>query len=157
MKNMISLLALGLISTSAWAGSLALECPKNLEGKWFCHAEGMPGDGTDETTFNLEIKSNRVGKVITSYDFSGEERILDNQLRIVPELSRGPNSGSTLDWYRRSTCDQGRLNSEYVAFDADGKRDSTSPEAEVIQMQDADHFTIKEALSSDTNICTRVN
>lgn len=109
-----------LASISDLARAAAGTCPDEINGKWLCHEQGTPGEGTDETTFALEIKTRLQDGVIVAYDLSGSNFPLDNQFRIVPSLSRGPNSGSTLDWYRRSRCEAGTLITDYEGRTASG-------------------------------------
>jgi hypothetical protein len=155
------------VSSLAFAGNS--NCPEKLEGKWFCHASGMPVDGSDETTYHQTFHVNRdkSGRMISysaNYNYEGNSAyliIVDNVSRLE-KIGPKASSGIIQDISRKYFCADDKLHAHITDFifksPADYSKnivESSSTITLVYVMESNDSYTMSGG--SDTDVCIREN
>ncbi len=166
-----ALISFGLLFGSALGfAAVATDCPANLDGKWFCHEEGMPGDGSDETTFPQSYTSKlNAKKELVSYLIDAEygpktafEMPLDNTWRLEKHGAQ-VGIGGIYDVNRRYSCENQRLISEAITYMYASKADYVHHRIArsyagktLTTMTDNNNLRITSTGTSVVNVCTRV-
>lgn len=160
----------GFMSVSS-AANTSPDCPPDLEGKWFCHEDGMPGDSSDETTYQLtfEAKFDSAKKLI-SYLMDAEfGPIYARELPVdatwhFEKVGNSPREGQIYDVNRRYSCENQRLVAESIHFIyktiADynhHKVERAQASKQIYSMSNRDNLRIDRANSSSSDVCTRQN